>query len=331
MFRLKGSPPEVAINTTHFEDKVYLQCHVSNYPGPYTLKDWEHKSESGKHIRYIINTQDSPIVLTKGNYQNSGIYIICRVKNGIHDTNGQHYHENQVVLHYEGPPVFLLNNNKTWFGQCCDEVIITLKVFNSSDITSEPTLKLTEQNDERHLYEVIGSLMNSTCRDHLVSYNVSFNVPCIELEFNVKIMKGESRNYSAKLRNIIEITLGDNYDEVEHLNYNNVIFDNVNNDENMHNDNVSSIIENNDIIFRVDVVSSDDSSSIKLSGDGYENPYQTFNLCDIDMHHYSSIVSCNYQNTIIFPPILTADTLDNLNTAVDNLKNPWLVIYKRKQ
>lgn len=97
--------------------------------------------------------------------------------------------------------MFLLNNNKTWFGQCCDEVIITLKVFNSSDITSEPTLKLTEQNDERHLSEVIGSLMNSTCRDHLVSYNVSVNVPCIELEFNVKIMKGESRNYSAKLCN----------------------------------------------------------------------------------------------------------------------------------
>lgn len=127
--------------------------------------------------------------------------------------------------------------------------------------------------------------------------------------------------------NILRLTPGDNYDEVEHLNYNNVIFDNVNNDENMNNNN----IENNDIILRVDVVSSDDSSSIKLSGDGYENPYQAIDLCDIEMHHYTSIVPCNYQNTIIFPPTLTADTLDNLNTAADNVKNPWLVIYKRKQ
>lgn len=131
--------------------------------------------------------------------------------------------------------------------------------------------------------------------------------------------------------NINQITPGDNYDEVEHLNYNNVIFDNVHNDANMNNDNVSSIIENNDIILRADVNSSDDSSSIKLSGDGYEHPYQTINLSDIEMHHYTSIVSCNYQNTIIFPPSLTADNVDYLNTATDNLINPWLVIYKRKQ
>lgn len=95
------APIEVAINTTHFEDKINLQCHVSDDSGPYTLKDWEHKSESGKHIRYIENAQDGPIVLNKGNYQNSGIYI-CRVKNGIHDTKGQHHHGNQVVIHYEG-------------------------------------------------------------------------------------------------------------------------------------------------------------------------------------------------------------------------------------
>ncbi|CAC5383227.1 unnamed protein product [Mytilus coruscus] len=130
--------------------------------------------------------------------------------------------------------------------------------------------------------------------------------------------------------NIHQITPEDNYDEVETLNYNNVMFDHVPNDVDMNNDNVSSIIDNNDIMLRADVVSSDDSSSFKQSGDGYENPYQAINPCDIEMHHYSSIVSCNYQNTIIFPLSELAETPNHLNIAMDGLINPWLVIYKRK-
>lgn len=132
--------------------------------------------------------------------------------------------------------------------------------------------------------------------------------------------------------NILQITQEDNYmyDEVETLNYNNVTFDHVSNDENMNNDNVSSNIENNDIILRADVVSSDDSSSIKLLGDGYENPYQAINIFDIDMNHYSSIVSCNYQNTTIWPHSVSANPTKYLNIAMDGVTNPWLVIYKRK-
>ncbi|CAC5393281.1 unnamed protein product [Mytilus coruscus] len=121
-----------------------------------------------------------------------------------------------------------------------------------------------------------------------------------------------------------------NYDEIGTLNYNNAIFDHIANDTEMNNDNVSNIIESNDIILRANVASSDNSSSIKQSDDGYENPYQAINPCDIDMHHYSSIVSCNYQNTIICPPSLSTNTSKYLNIAMDSLKSPWLVIYKRK-
>lgn len=130
---------------------------------------------------------------------------------------------------------------------------------------------------------------------------------------------------------ILHLNPDDNYDEVETLNYNNVMFDHVSNNTNINNDNVSSIIESNDIILRADVESSDDSSSIKQSGDGYENPYQAINPCDIDMHHYSNIVSSNYQNTIIFPHSLSKNTSKYLNISVDSLINHWLVIYKRKQ
>lgn len=97
--------------------------------------------------------------------------------------------------------MFLLNNSKTWFGQCRDEVNISLNVFSSSNITGEPTLKLKERNDEMQTSEVKGSSMNSTCRDHLVFYNVSVKVPCIEVKFIVKTMKADSMNYSAKVCN----------------------------------------------------------------------------------------------------------------------------------
>lgn len=97
--------------------------------------------------------------------------------------------------------MFVSNNSKTWFSQCYEEVIVTLKVFTLSDITSKPILKLDEQSYERQLPEVIGSLMNWTCRDHLVFYNVNVKVPCIEVTFNVMTIKDESMNYSAKVCN----------------------------------------------------------------------------------------------------------------------------------
>lgn len=97
--------------------------------------------------------------------------------------------------------MFVLNNSKTWFRQCNGDVNVTSKVFTLSDITSEPILKLEEQNDERQSSEVVGPLMNSTCRDHLVFYNVSVQVPCVEVTFNIKTLKDESRNYSTKVCN----------------------------------------------------------------------------------------------------------------------------------
>ncbi|XP_052079799.1 uncharacterized protein LOC127717959 [Mytilus californianus] len=143
--------------------------------------------------------------------------------------------------------------------------------------------------------------------------------------------------YSERGKNMSEIVNmnpDNNYDEIGTLNYNNAIFDHTANNAGLNNDNASSSIESNDNILRADVVhvvSSDDSSSIKQSGDGYENPYQAINLCDIDMHHYSNIVSSHYQNTIIFPPSLSKNTSKYLNISMDSLINHWLVIYKRKQ
>ncbi|CAC5393260.1 NCAM [Mytilus coruscus] len=85
---------------------------------------------------------------------------------------------------------------------------------------------------------------------------------------------------------------------------------------------VSSIIESNDIIPRADIVSSDDSSSTKQLGDGYENPYQAINPCDIEMHHYSSIINDNYQNTMIFSSESATNTPQHFNVAMNSFRQP---------
>ncbi|CAG2204098.1 DSCAM [Mytilus edulis] len=170
------TPLDVTIKTTNFENTTYLECHAT---GEYT--------------------KDGRLELKKDNYQNSGIYI-CRVNDEFIDMEIEHnQQEKQVFVQYEGPPVFVSNNSKTWFRQCTGDVNVTLKVFTLSDITSEPIRKLEEKSDERQSTEVIGSLMNLTCRDHLVFYKVSVQVSCVEVTFNIKPMKDKSRNYSSKV------------------------------------------------------------------------------------------------------------------------------------
>lgn len=98
--------------------------------------------------------------------------------------------------------MFISNNSKTWFRQCHGDVNVTLRLFTSSDITSEQILKLEEKSPERQSPETIGSLMNSMCRDYLVFYNVRVEVSCVEVTFYVKTIKDESRHYSAKVCHI---------------------------------------------------------------------------------------------------------------------------------
>ncbi|CAC5380188.1 unnamed protein product [Mytilus coruscus] len=65
-----------------------------------------------------------------------------------------------------------------------------------------------------------------------------------------------------------------------------------------------------------------------LSGDKYENPYQSIDPADIEMHPYSTVGSYLYQNTIIFPKQISSR---NPNPFIrnDEKRNPWLVIYKK--
>lgn len=98
--------------------------------------------------------------------------------------------------------MFVLNNSKTWFSHCDEEVYITLKVFSASDIISLHLDKREEQHDEGQSFEVLSSLVKPTCRGHLLFYNVSAVVPCFALTLKLTISRiGLRRNYSAKVCN----------------------------------------------------------------------------------------------------------------------------------
>ncbi|CAC5393251.1 unnamed protein product [Mytilus coruscus] len=125
-----------------------------------------------------------------------------------------------------------------------------------------------------------------------------------------------------KLNAVLQTSQEHNYDEIRTLNYNNDIFDQISNVAEVNIESVSSIIESNDIIPRADIVSSDDSSSTKQLGDGYENPYQAINPCDIEMHHYSSIINDNYQNTMIFSSESATNTPQHFNVAMNSFRQP---------
>ncbi|XP_052103117.1 uncharacterized protein LOC127736595 [Mytilus californianus] len=127
---------------------------------------------------------------------------------------------------------------------------------------------------------------------------------------------------SKKSNRMLNISAQVNDREIEILDYNNDSFAQINNNAEVNIDSIS------DMVLRADVVSSNDSSSLNQYGDGYENPYQTIDLCDIDMHQYSSITNDNYQNTMIFPSSVLQKTPKHV--AMNSPIIHWLVIYKRK-
>lgn len=69
-------------------------------------------------------------------------------------------------------------------------------------------------------------------------------------------------------------------------------------------------------------------STSLLSGDGYENPYQSIDPADIEIHLYSTVGSYLYQNTIIFPKQISSRNPSSF-IPNDEKRNPWLVIYEK--
>ncbi|CAC5355919.1 unnamed protein product [Mytilus coruscus] len=126
----------------------------------------------------------------------------------------------------------------------------------------------------------------------------------------------------------------EHYDEIGTISYKHIVCEPTTNVTQENYNHMSIIAVDNDIL-RVESESSEESSlerltGFSLSGDGYENPYQSINPENIEMHPYSSIVSNIYQDTIIFPTITGLENIKDSNIAEETSKNPWLIIYKKE-
>lgn len=133
---------------------------------------------------------------------------------------------------------------------------------------------------------------------------------------------------------MIETYPEEHYDEIGTINYNNVVFE-PRTDVSQGNNVMNIVAGDCDNLLRVGSERSEESSlesltGITQSGDGYENPYQSINHENIEMHPYSIIASNNYQNTIIFPTSVGKKNIKRSNIAGETSKSPWLVIHNKK-
>lgn len=116
----------------------------------------------------------------------------------------------------------------------------------------------------------------------------------------------------------VEISPEGQYDEIGTINYNMVIVDPITNFELDNSDNVSNVDESNYALSSAGEDSSNASSFMGQTGDGYENAYQAITPSVIEMHQYSGIIPNIYQNTIISPTNAATTSAEYINTALDN-------------
>ncbi|CAC5383223.1 unnamed protein product [Mytilus coruscus] len=124
---------------------------------------------------------------------------------------------------------------------------------------------------------------------------------------------------------VVETSQEVRYDEIGTINFSNVPVDPT-----IHVSQENDI-DNNDILSTSDSESSGERTFTGQTGDAYENPYQSIHNEGMEIHLYSSIISNNYENTIIFPDNPAKKLQKYFNITMNDIRNPWLIIYKKKQ
>lgn len=80
-------------------------CNATGVPSVYRYSRWEHLSEFGEHIRYLVGSEDGIVnVLTEVrslNYINSGKYT-CTVENGIRGHSQKVNQTGFIFLQFQG-------------------------------------------------------------------------------------------------------------------------------------------------------------------------------------------------------------------------------------
>ncbi|VDI81055.1 Hypothetical predicted protein [Mytilus galloprovincialis] len=100
--------PDVQVFVT---GKHSLNCLANGFPNTYIFNKWEHLSEKGEHVRYLVGSQNGTLHLHNipHQYQISGRYI-CSVSNGISDAYGNLLQNGSESLRFIGHPIFASEN-----------------------------------------------------------------------------------------------------------------------------------------------------------------------------------------------------------------------------
>ncbi|CAC5393264.1 NEGR1 [Mytilus coruscus] len=330
------NPLVMEITYTNFEHKITIGCKSrGGEPYNYTVNYWKHYSEFYEYIRSFKGLSNGKLTISKSNsenrsHENDGIYT-CQATNGMVGGNTDELAlEGYILINDKVPPIFVNSNNEVQNGRFGQKINLTVISYNKFGRIQAYISKLNESlnipaNQQRIIIRELFHNVNITVSGIQVTFQIildtnddftNYTIKACNMEgcneFIVQIMLTVKR--SRKFNRMLNISAQVNDREIEILNYNNDSFAQITNVAEVNNDSIS------DMVLRADVVSSDESSSLKQYGDGYENPYQTIDLCDIDMHQYSSATDRIITTTVY---VSKGDTAILKCKVLPNSKTGW--------
>ncbi|CAC5355920.1 unnamed protein product [Mytilus coruscus] len=267
------------------------------------------------------------------NFKLNGIYV-CNAENGIPDVHGSIVQSGKVSVLLQdykitvstfGQTIRMKGYKISLQGFTLTEKDFTTYSFWIQNEIGEDTfsVKLLAKDYDFKTQSGYGSWLAIVCLvGGIIICSIASNIYCY--------LKRRSR-----INVMLETYQEDHYDEIGTINYNNVVFEQTA-DVTRENNDISRVTGYSDIPLSVESESSKESSLERLTGfsqssDGYENPYQSINPENNEMHTYSNLVSNIYQNTIIFPASAGTKNTKVSNIAEETSRTPWLIIYTKKQ
>ncbi|VDI64204.1 Hypothetical predicted protein [Mytilus galloprovincialis] len=120
--------PDVQVFATK---KNGFNCLANGFPDTYTFNKWEHLSEKGEHVRYLVGSKNGTLHLNNvpHQYQISGRYI-CSVSNGIPDANGNLLQNDSESLRFIGHPIFASENRNVKVVQLYKPITLSFLLYS---------------------------------------------------------------------------------------------------------------------------------------------------------------------------------------------------------
>ncbi|CAC5396525.1 unnamed protein product [Mytilus coruscus] len=166
--------PEVSVIQL---DDGSLLCNASGFPDNYSFSRWEHKSPTGKHLRYLNGTEngilnfdtlDGNIGLT---YSLDGIYV-CKIGNRMAEYDERNFQSGFTNVMFKGKPECLGKTVET--AHADGSIKIQVDVYSSSKLTFnllESEVDLPVKQSPKHKVTITESQTMVEMYNHQVHLN----------------------------------------------------------------------------------------------------------------------------------------------------------------